>query len=186
VTEQQPYRVVQTYPDFELREYPAYLVAETTVNASFEDAGNRAFNALLQYINGANRSQRKLAMTAPVIQGEQLAMTAPVIQTSTEPESYTVAFVLAAHVTPDEAPMPTDQRVLVRQVPAGFAAVMRYSGRWSQASYDEHVHRLQAALTAAGLQAISSPRFARFDPPFKPWFLRRNEVVIDVATTSSS
>jgi len=186
VTEQQPYRVLHTYPDFELRAYPAYLVAETTVTASFEDAGSRAFNALLQYISGANRSQQKLAMTAPVIQGERLAMTAPVIQHSTSPETYTVAFVLPAHVNPDQAPTPTDERVALRQVPAGFAAVMRYSGRWSHSSYHQHVERLQAALAAAGFRAISPPRFARFDPPFKPWFLRRNEVVIDVADPSEA
>jgi hypothetical protein len=28
---------------------------------------------------------------------------------------------------------------------------------------------------------VGEPRFARFNPPFTPWFLRRNEIVIDVA-----
>jgi hypothetical protein len=30
------------------------------------------------------------------------------------------------------------------------------------------------------LTPIGVPRFARFDPPYTPWFLRRNEVLVDI------
>ena len=183
MTEQQPYQVVRKYPDFELRWYPEHVVVEITVEGSFEEAGNRAFNPLLQYISGANRAQQRMAMTAPVVQGpsgQRIAMTAPVVQQETDQGAFTVAFVLPATITPANAPEPTDSRVQVRVVPAGYAAAVRYSGRWSQDSYLRHCTTLQEAIRHAGLQAISEPRFARFDPPFKPWFLRRNEVVIAV------
>lgn len=183
MTEQQPYRVVGTYPEFELREYPPHLVAEVTVEAGFEDAGNRAFNALLQYISGANRANTRMAMTAPVVQSERLAMTAPVVQRPAGDTGYTVAFVLPASIQPDRAPTPTNPNVSVRQVPASLTAALRFTGRWTESSYIGHVARLLEAMERAGLAAASPPRFARFDPPFKPWFLRRNEVLIDVQRT---
>mgnify|MGYP000967659308 CR=1 FL=1 len=34
--------------------------------------------------------------------------------------------------------------------------------------------------TMEGLRAVGEPRFARFHPPYTPWFVRRNEVLVDV------
>ena len=89
MTEQQPYELVQRYAHFELRRYPAYAVAEIEVNATFDRAGNAAFRHLFNYISGSNTAQRKLAMTAPVIQepgsSQKLAMTAPVLQSGPLP-----------------------------------------------------------------------------------------------------
>ncbi len=67
MTEKQAYEVVRTYDDFELRLYPAHVVAEVVVAAPFEDAGNIAFRSLFRYISGVNKPQQKVAMTAPVI-----------------------------------------------------------------------------------------------------------------------
>ena len=167
MTEQQPYEVVGHGSGFELRHYPPCLVAEVQVTGEFEQAGNVGFRPLVTYIGGRNQA------------GQSLAMTAPVIQESAPSGDHVIAFVLPSSVT--QAPQPTDERVTVREIPAHFTAVSRYSGRWSQAAYVQHAQELMAAIMAAGLAAVSEPRFARFDPPFKPWFLRRNEVHIDVA-----
>ena len=59
-----------------------------------------------------------------------------------------------------------------------YAAVTRFSGRWTSSSYAKRVAELVAALDADGLSAAGPTRFARFDPPWTPWFKRRNEVVI--------
>jgi len=181
VTEQQPYQVIRDSGGYELRRYPACVVAEVEVEGDFEQAGNIAFRPLVEYIGGANRSSESVAMTAPVVQNRKLAMTAPVIQATGEAaQQYVVAFVLPASVSLATAPTPTDPRVRVREMPPSLTAVARYSGRWSQAAYERHLIDLQAALAADGLVPVGSPRFARFDPPFKPWFLRRNEVHLDV------
>ena len=68
--------------------------------------------------------------------------------------------------------------------PRSLTAATRYSGRWSRSGYNEHLQQLQSALERDGLRAVGEPRFARFDPPMKPWFLRRNEVHIDVEDTA--
>jgi hypothetical protein len=180
VTEQQPYEVVRERDGYELRRYPAHVVAEVTVDADFEQAGSLGFRPLVSYIGGNNRSRESLAMTAPVVQSQTLAMTAPVVQSPGEGEQQVIAFVLPASLSIDSAPVPADPRVVIREVPPSLTAVTRYSGRWSESSYEHHVAALRQALATDGLTAVSEPRLARFDPPFKPWFLRRNEVHLDV------
>src|SRR6478735_11866279 len=196
MTEQQPFELVQRYPHFELRRYPAYVVAEIRVNASFDRAGNAAFRHLFNYINGRNTASQKLAMTAPVIQGNgtpadtarKLAMTAPVLQSGPlagddAPADFVVAFVLPAGLTAETAPVPTSPGVRIRAVPGALSAALRFTGRGTRSAFAQRNDGLQAALTLAGLTAVGPPRFARFDPPFKPWFLRHNEVVQDVQET---
>nr|WP_291083240.1 heme-binding protein [Dietzia sp. UBA5065] len=137
-----------------------------------------------RYITGHNESAGTVAMTAPVVQeprgGGTIAMTAPVVQTRAADDQHVVAFVLPASLTASTAPVPSDPRVRLRQVPGRVAAAVRYSGRWSESGYRRHLADLEAGIAGAGLVATGPPRFARFDPPITPWFLRRNEVVQDV------
>lgn len=171
MTEQQPYEVVGDHGDFELRRYPDHVVAETRVTGSFEGAGNSAFRRLVGYIGGRNAGSSKVAMTAPVVQEAD----------DEAAGRFVVAFVLPAAYDLDSAPPPNDPDVRLRAVPAQTAAALRFSGRWTRERYDEHARQLLAALDAAGLEVVGPPRFARFDPPWTPWFLRRNEVVVPVA-----
>jgi hypothetical protein len=189
VTEEQRFDVVRRYDGFELRRYPSHVVAEVTVQLPFEQAGNKAFGSLFGYISGQNRSRTSVP-TALVVQSagvaQKVAMTAPVIQHRTDECGCAVAFVLPASITEETAPEPTDPTVTTRTVPPSLAAVTRYSGRWSQDSYERHCADLLKAIEAEGLTVVGTPRFARFDPPFKPWFLRRNELIVDVDDSSGS
>ncbi|MEO5780575.1 MULTISPECIES: heme-binding protein [Arthrobacter] len=190
MTEQQPYEVVQRFPAFELRRYPSYVVAEVEVQSSFDRAGNAAFRTLFGYINGGNAAQQSLAMTAPVLQEsgqpQKIAMTAPVLQSAdTGPDgtngAFVVAFVLPADMTEDTAPVPSSPDVTVKAVPGSTAAVLRFSGRSTEEAFAQRTRELEEAIRDASLTPLGPPRYARFDPPYKPWFLRRNEVVQDVS-----
>ena len=190
MTEEQPYDVVRSYDDFELRRYPQHVVAEVVVGGPFEDAGNRAFRYLFAYISGDNASSAKVAMTAPVVQAESsssIAMTAPVVQQPTGERlgqrgegSFLVGFVLPATLTVDTAPLPKNDKVHLRTVSEGLVAAIRYRGRWTENGYNSHLAQLRSALATAGFFPTGEPRFARFDPPFRPAFLRRNEVMLNV------
>ena len=179
--EEPAYQVIEQDGEFELREYAAYLVAETRVEASFTEAGNVAFRRLFDYISGGNQAQEKIAMTTPVTQvkGEKIAMTAPVTQVA-EGDSYRVAFIVPSKYTAETVPVPTDPKVEIREVPAARVAVWRYSGRWTQERYDEMEQQLRKAMATRGLSAAGPPVLARYNPPFMPWFMRRNEVLIPV------
>ena len=119
-------------------------------------------------------------MTAPVAQTPtKIAMTAPVAQ-SPQAGGYVVQFAMPPEWTLDTLPEPTDPAVTLRAVPARTVAVIRYSGTWSQERYAEHLASLQSALAEAGLRWRGEPVWARYDPPWKPWFLRRNEIWLEL------
>ena len=165
----------------ELRRYAGYAVAEVTVPGPADSAGNTAFPILAGYIFGGNQGARQLAMTAPVTQAPQkLAMTAPVTQTAAG-DSHVVQFVLPKGVTAETAPVPNDARVRLRDVPPRRLVAVRFSGFWNEANYAEHLAKLTAAMRTAGLQAAGDPVLSRYNPPITPWFLRRNEIWIDLA-----
>jgi hypothetical protein len=169
-------------PDLELREYAPYVVAEVVVPGPAESAGSRAFPLLAGYIFGKNKGERKMAMTAPVTQTAapmKMAMTAPVTQTAAD-GGYVVQFVLPREVTIDRAPEPLDARVKVREVPAARWATVRFSGFWSQENYERHLARLREAVAAVGLQVEGDPMWSRYDAPWTPWFMRRNEIWLAV------
>lgn len=162
----------------EIRRYAPYVVAQVLVQGNAEDAGNDAFRILAGYIFGKNKGERRLAMTAPVTQASApvtLPMTAPVTR-SAAGSGWLVQFVLPRGVTLASAPEPLDARVQLREVAATRLAAIRYSGFWSDANYDEHLARLRHTLTEAGIAWTGEPVFSRYDPPFMPWFLRRNEI----------
>lgn len=166
---------------FELREYAPYVVAETRVEAGFEDAGSIAFQRLFRYISGNNLAQQKIAMTAPVTQarGEKISMTAPVSQVA-DGKAFVVAFTLPSAYTLATAPKPLDATVRIRQVPARLVACWRYSGRWTMSNYKENEALLRKQVKARGLVVRGEPVLARYNPPFTPWFMRRNEVWLEV------
>lgn len=181
--EEPRFDVVGQVGEVELRAYAPYVVAEVTLAGTAEDTGNQGFRILAGYIFGKNQGEQRLAMTAPVAQVRapaKLEMTAPVIQQA-EAGSYVVQFVLPADVTLATAPRPQDPRIVLRENPAKRVAVIRYSGTWSKANYDEHLAKLRQALETARLAWTGEPVYARYDPPFKPWFLRRNEIWLELA-----
>jgi hypothetical protein len=177
--EEPQYEVVRTLGDkVEVRQYAPYVVAEVVLDSTAEDAGNQAFPILAGYIFGKNKGEQKFAMTAPVTQAAapvRMDMTAPVTQAAVA-GGMRVQFVLPKAVTLATAPEPLDPRVQLRLVPAAAWAVIRYSGSWSQSNYQEHLLELKAVLLAAGVATQGEPVLARYDAPFKPWFLRRNEI----------
>ncbi|MBA2658052.1 MAG: heme-binding protein [Nitrosospira sp.] len=184
-TEEPDYKVVQKLDDIEVREYDAYTVAEVVVPGPAAEAGNLAFPILAGYIFGKNKGERKLAMTAPVTQVPEpvkLEMTAPVTQIPA-PGGFKVQFVLPKGVTMASAPEPLDARVTLRDIGPSRVAVIRYSGFWSDGNYNEHLAKLQAALRAADLVPVGEAVYSRYNPPFTPWFLRRNEIWLHLART---
>ena len=181
--EEPSYTTFRTMDGIELREYATYTVAEVLVNADASDAGSRAFPILAGYIFGKNKGERSFAMTAPITQVAapvKLEMTAPVTQTAAA-GGFVVQFVLPKGTTAANAPEPLDSRVMLRDVPPQRVAVIRYSGFWSQSNYDEHLAKLQSGLRAADIAWSGEPIYSRYDGPMTPWFLRRNEIWLQLA-----
>ncbi len=181
-TEEASYVVIIKDKEFEVREYAPHVLAETLVEGNMGKAGNKAFMKLFRYISGDNVSRSKVAMTAPVSQrptGEKIQMTAPVTQQRAQ-DKWVVSFMMPETYTLSTLPQPQDASVTLRQVPAQRMAVVRYSGTWSEKNYFSHKLELESWMRRVGLTSTGDSIWARYNPPFTPWFLRRNEVLIPV------
>ena len=177
------YKVVKSSGKIEIRDYAPHILAETVVDGDLEDAGNKAFRRLFSYITGSNRSRSKIAMTAPVSQEpktEKIAMTAPVSQQSSG-DKWAVSFMMPDTYTTETLPIPDDTSITLRQVPAHRVAAVRYSGFWSEKNFLRYKQELEIWIRENNFKIIGEPIWARYNPPFTLWFLRRNEILIPVA-----
>lgn len=171
------YNVIEKKDKFEIRQYSSYLLAETEVKSNFDDASNQAFRELFRYITGNNQSQKiqqekseNIAMTAPVIQQEK----------SENKGTYLVSFVVPKKFTLETVPLPKNTLIKIRMVPAKLMATILYSGWWSQDNYKKHKDILYQQVKENGYKIIGNPLYARYNDPFTLWFLRRNEILVEV------
>lgn len=186
--EEAKYTVLMKERSFEVRLYAPHVLAETVIEGDMEGAGNQAFRPLFNYIDGNNRRKEKVAMTAPVSQaaaGEKIAMTAPVSQQGKDGR-WIVSFMMPSSYTLETLPEPDDPAVTLREVPEQHMAAVRYSGFWSEKAYARKLEELQAWMEKQGLKAIGEPVWARYNPPFMPWFLRRNEILVPVTPAAGT
>lgn len=168
--EEPRFEVIHITDDYEIRRYDPYIVAEVDVQGDLGDSGNRAFRILADYIFGNNEPGRKMQMTAPVVSD------AP----RTGKDAFTYAFVMESRYSMDTLPAPVDPRIRIVRKPAQVVAARSYSGRWTQQNFLQHEVSLISALTIDGLTPRNEPFLARYDSPFTPWFLRRNEVLVEL------
>jgi hypothetical protein len=161
--ESAPYSVVLSSGDYELRDYPELAIVQTAMPDSSRDGSNAGFGKLFRYISGSNKNQESIAMTTPVF-------------ISQVPQ--TIAFVLPAKSSAEQAPAPLDSSLSLKKIPAGRFAVLRFSGARSSAKESQALALLKTWISEKGLVAVESPVFGYFDPPWTPSFLRRNEVML--------
>jgi hypothetical protein len=181
--EEPAFRVVEADGDFEIRHYAPVIVAETIVEGDWSGAGNAGFRRLASFIFGANDGGRKIAMTAPVSQhgsGSKIAMTAPVAQ-ERRGASWVVAFTMPREYSLDRLPVPNDPAVHLRPVGERRVGAIRFSGLWDAERFGAKEAALRRWLASKGETTIGQPVTARYNPPWTPWFLRRNEILLELA-----
>ena len=152
----------------ELRDYPAHTLISCEVDDNLEQAGSRGFGPLVRYISGANQARQQIAMTSPVLHAPQTA------------RHHVISFVLPEGMAPEDAPLPSDARVTVVQVPPRQVAARRFSGAWRQSQVLDNAQELTKTVEKAGLVAVGEVFYGRYDPPWKPGFARRNEALVEV------
>lgn len=185
--EQPRFRVEQVLvaDSIEVRRYEPYIVAEVVVPGPAEQAGNQGFSFLGGYIFGRNKGDRKIAMTAPVTQSAQpvkIEMTAPVTQNAVAggQGGFAVQFMMPSSFTMETLPEPLDPRVTLKPVAEQRVVAITYSGTWTQANYEEHLQKLRDTAQRQGLQVEGEPVYARYNGPWVPWFMRKNEIWLPI------
>jgi hypothetical protein len=184
-TEEPSYTSVLQEAAFEIREYPALIAAEVTVAGDRSEAVSAGFRLLAGYIFGGNTRKQSIAMTAPVIQNEspneKIAMTAPVIQNA-DPAGWVIRFIMPASYTLETLPTPNDPKVRLVALSPKRLAVVRFSGLVDDNDVEQQTTLLRAFMTQQKLTAAGMPSLARYDPPWTLWFLRRNEIMLEVTS----
>lgn len=180
--EEPEFKIEAKGTDYEVRSYGPVIVAETQVEADFETSGNQAFKILAGYIFGGNQSRTQIAMTAPVNQqrvSEKIEMTAPVTQRKAA-SGFFVQFTMPKKYTLETLPTPNDPRVQLRLIPSRKVAVYTYSGSWSESRYQEKLKIFKENLQKDLRPFDGEPVLARYNSPFQLWFLRRNEIWLEL------
>lgn len=196
------YQVLHTSPDYEIRKYSPSIVAQVTYDPA-QLRGNRdgGFSILANYIGALgqpqNKKPEKIAMTAPVITqslnstAEKIAMTAPVITKSTnasvaEAGSKKEMMVTMQFVLPDkykrveEAPLPVDERVVIREEGERKYGVVRFSGVATDEVVEERVEKLKKILERDGYKVVGQFLLGRYNPPWTLPAFRTNEIMIPI------
>jgi hypothetical protein len=178
--EEPSFTVIEEHDGYEIRQYDSYTVAETVVDGSFDSALRDGFRNIADYIFGNNTTKTSIAMTAPVLEqrSEKIAMTVPVIATDPSAEKRTVAFVLPAQYTLETLPVPNNEAVKLREVPAYKAAVRRFTGYATEKRITAQKEVLVATLAEAGITMLDTPQVAQYNPPLSFPFTRRNEIMV--------
>jgi effector-binding domain-containing protein len=168
MVEQAKYEVVRKIGEIEIRRYPGLVIARV------DGYGDSGFNLLFRFITGNNQQKSDIAMTAPVV-SEQIAMTAPVLS-----ETGSIAFIMPEGFTLEATPEPLDERVKIAEIPERTVAALRFSGRWSDSVFKKKSEDLLVEIKNAGLKTSGQVFSMRYNGPYTPWFLRRNEVAVQV------
>lgn len=185
-TEEPAFTVSMKEGAFEVRSYPALVAAQVNVTGTRDEASSAGFKLLAGYIFGGNTRRQSIAMTAPVVQAqsgsEKIAMTAPVIQSPMPGQSgaWTVRFIMPAAYTLDTLPTPNDAKVQLMLLPPARFAAVTFSGLARENDVALRTAELNVYIKSQALQAVGPPALARYNPPWTPWFMRRNEVLVAV------
>ena len=170
------YTVLQTIQisgarPIELRRYEGHHVAETRVPATeMRKAGSQGFRVLAGYIFGGTQDGSKISMTTPVALAPR------------DGSGHVVHFFLPGSLA--APPGPSDSRVNIRAVPEALLAVRALTASIENldgARFRDAAEALERDATAAGFSVVnaSAVQFS-YDPPWTPWFMRRNEVAVEI------
>jgi len=170
MTETIAYEITGQIGEIEFRKYPHMVLA--TVESAGNDSG---FNLLFSYITGNNHTKRQIPMTAPVITSAQISMTSPVVS-----DEQSMSFVMPGGKEIDKMPDPLDHRVKITSLPPREIAVIRFKGYATREDVHDVKSRLLDGLKKSGISPIGQPVLMRYNAPWTPGFLRRNEVGIEI------
>jgi hypothetical protein len=194
--EEPKYEVIQTDGAFEIRKYAPILIAETMVDGDMDEASNKGFRLIADYIFGNNQvvdsnANTKIAMTAPVTVepvSQKIAMTAPV---TVEPQStdinmqlakkWRIHFVMPSQYTLANIPKPKNDAITLKEIPSKYFLVYSYSWLNTLTRVQNKTDEALEWANRKGLKVIGAPKLSRYDPPWTLPMFKRNEIMLEVA-----
>ena len=176
------FKTLDKQSPYAVRMYQPVMIAEVTVTGkNYEQAANKGFKPLFDYIQGNNTRKRQISMTTPVTsqpQSQNIDMTVPVMADKSGQQRWQIRFVLPARYTPDNTPQPSNPAITIRQRPRTKVAVIRFSGSLTPRNARKHIDKLRQWVQKQQFTPAGNPVIAAYNPPWTLPFLRRNEIHI--------
>ena len=166
--ESAPYKVVRKDSEYEIREYPDLVLAETDTRVA-SNGRDGSFMKLFRYISGANETNQKIAMTTPVF-----------MEGGANNKTASMGFVMPKSIAASGAPEPTGSGVVLATRRGGRFAVIRFSGRMNSNLTQKNEQKLRNWMKKNGIEGAETADTAGYDAPFTPGPFRRNEVLIRI------
>lgn len=155
------YDIVLQDGDFSVRRYPDMLMASASGSGE-----NSAFRKLFRYISGQNDRE------------ESISMTVPVRKEAGEEES--LSFFMPSSFSLAELPAPADETVEIKKLPARLYGVLSFSGVTGKEKVNKKFGTLEKWIQSKGYSISEKKYLDRFDPPWTPWFLKKNEILVAI------
>ena len=172
MTQRQKFQVLEKFELFELRQYEPCVLAEVSMTDSYGSASSKAFRPLFSYISKGNQTSQSIAMTAPVIAATQDSIAS---------DNWKISFVMPAGSTLKDLPLPSEARVILREIGEERCVALAFRGRATQSLCEKKEALLRSAAHEKRFTLAGETRICRFDPPFKPGLLMYNEIFIPLA-----
>jgi hypothetical protein len=182
--EEPVYTVLEKKDGYEIREYAPYILAQTTVTGNYDEATNKGFRIIADYIFGNNTKKESIAMTTPVLEkeasAEKIAMTVPVLETESESNERTIAFVLPSKYTLEMLPTPTNSAVVFVEVPSRKVAALTFTWYATESRMQAKKELLKNLLERDAIIMSGKVETARYNPPLTMPLMLRNEILIPI------
>lgn len=186
--EQPRYALVTRNGIYEIRDYDPLILATATISGTRDEATNEGFRIIADYIFGNNVVREPIAMTTPVTSknSEPIAMTSPVTSKEEEKNNlYTIAFVMPSKYTMETLPKPLNSAVKIEEMAKKTYAVLTFSGYVWDKKVESKKRELLTALEKDGVKTADSYILSQYNPPWTPWFMRRNEIWMELKDLKS-
>ena len=172
--EEPKYEVLLSEGAFEVRKYAPQLIAETVVAGDMDEASNKGFRLIADFIFGNNQAPNAAA-------SEKIAMTAPVTIESQTTQQWRVNFVMPSRYTLETIPKPKNSAVSLKEIPNKTFVVLKYSGFNSESKVQAKNQEAKEWALQKNFKIIGVPQLSRYDPPWTLPMFRRNEIMLEVS-----
>ena len=170
--ERAPYMLDAEDGAYSIRRYPELVVAQTTQPGGLNQAMDRGYRRLADYIGAKNRAGDKIAMVAPVLSNASEAVAGDA--------RWRTRFVMPSGWTMERLPTPSGA-VTLDTIERRRVAAVQFSGAPGEAEMKAKERELRNWLERRGETASGDAEYAYYDAPFIPAPARRNEVLIPLA-----
>ncbi len=166
-TETQPYQVIKTEKDFEIRKYAQATMATVTMDAkSYKELSSTGFRKLASFIFGANKDQKNIAMTSPVhmdINNSESSM----------------SFVMPSEYNRENLPKPDNSEIKIETTAEEYVAAIQFGGYANDEDIKKYGDELESHLKLSGIEYFGKFRILGYNAPHQV-LDRKNEIIVSI------